>query len=93
MRRSNFNARYAQFRSEIRKKRIEAKLTQKTLAARLERPQSFVAKYEGGERRLDLPEFIDVADAIGFDPAEFIRALRAAGDDGARNELNQTRSS
>ena len=55
--------------------RLAAKLTQEHLAARLDRPQSFVAKYEGGERRLDVVEFMEVAEAIGFDPAEFIRRL------------------
>ena len=52
--------------------RIAADLTQAQLAARLDRPQSFVAKYEGGERRLDVIEFMEVAEAIGFDPADFI---------------------
>ena len=61
--------------------RIEADLTQAHVAARLERPQSFVAKYEGGERRLDVIEFLEVAEAIGFDPTEFIRRLRLPDDD------------
>lgn len=77
----------------MRKKRIEAKLTQKTLAARLERPQSFVAKYEGGERRLDLLEFIDVADAIGFDPADFVAEFRALGSDEEPHAPKRTDSS
>ena len=38
--------------------RKQAGITQTQLAARLKRPQSFVAKYEGGERRLDVIEFI-----------------------------------
>ena len=67
----------------MKRRRFEANLTQKTLSARLKRPQSFVAKYESGERRLDVMEFIEVADAIGFDPAVFIRELRAFGDDAA----------
>ena len=67
----------------MKRRRIKANLTQKTLSMRLNRPQSFVAKYEIGERRLDLMEFIEVADAIGFDPAEFLTKLRASCDDGA----------
>ena len=61
--------------------RVAAKLTQTDLAARLDRPQSFVAKYEGGERRLDVIEFMEVAEAIGFDPAEFIRRLGSSDDE------------
>lgn len=61
--------------------RIAANLTQAHLAARLNRPQSFVAKYEGGERRLDVIEFMEVAEAIGFDPAEFIGRFDVGDDD------------
>ena len=56
-------------------KRKEARLTQTVLAQRLSKPPSYVAKYELGERRLDLLEFLDVAAAIGFDPGELIRSL------------------
>ncbi|MGE0769303.1 MAG: XRE family transcriptional regulator, partial [Hyphomicrobiaceae bacterium] len=38
-------------------------------------PQSFVAKVEGGERRLDVLEFLDVVDAIGADPVRTLRTL------------------
>ena len=38
--------------------RKSAGLTQQALARRLVRPQSFVAKYEGGEQRLDVVEFV-----------------------------------
>ena len=43
-------------------------LTQQKLAESLGKPQSFVAKYEGGERRLDVIEFVRIARAIGTDP-------------------------
>jgi transcriptional regulator with XRE-family HTH domain len=56
--------------------RKEKGLTQTEVAARLKRPQSFVAKYEGGERRLDVIEFLDVAHALGADPQEIIASLR-----------------
>lgn len=48
--------------------RKSKRLTQAHLAEKLGRPQSFVAKYEGGERRLDVIEFIEVTQALGADP-------------------------
>jgi len=50
-------------------------LTQTDVARRLKRPQSFVAKYEGGERRLDVVEFIEVAEALDRDPCELLARL------------------
>ncbi len=55
--------------------RRKAGLTQQDVAIRLKRPQSFVAKIEGGERRLDVLEFIDFARAIDADPMKILRAL------------------
>ncbi|HEV2564325.1 MAG TPA: helix-turn-helix transcriptional regulator [Microvirga sp.] len=55
--------------------RRNAGLTQVEVAERLGKPQSFVAKYEGGERRLDVVEFIAVAQALGLDPKALIDRL------------------
>jgi transcriptional regulator with XRE-family HTH domain len=55
--------------------RRKAVLTQAEVSLRLKRPQSFVSKYERGERRLDLLEFGQVARAIGIDPVRFLRKL------------------
>jgi transcriptional regulator with XRE-family HTH domain len=55
--------------------RKSAKLNQQQVAERLERPQSFVAKYERGERRLDVVEFVKVARALDADPVKLLRAL------------------
>jgi DNA-binding transcriptional regulator YiaG len=55
--------------------RKSARLTQHELAKRLHKPQSFVAKYEGGERRIDVVEFVTVCQAIGADPAKLLKAL------------------
>ena len=55
--------------------RDKAGLTQQKLAKRLGTHQWFVAKYEGGERRLDLFEFIEVARATGADPVRILRTL------------------
>jgi transcriptional regulator with XRE-family HTH domain len=52
--------------------RRQTGMTQAELSAKLSRPQSFVAKYEGGERRLDVIEFVEVCRALGLDPAQFL---------------------
>lgn len=52
--------------------RLAAGLTQADVALRLGKPQSFVAKYEGGERRLDVVEFVQIAHALNVDPARLI---------------------
>lgn len=64
------------FRALMAQARDNAGLTQEKLAKRLGRPQSFVAKYERGERRLDVVEFLWVARALGADPIKILRALR-----------------
>lgn len=58
------------------KARKAAGLTQDDLAKRLKKPQSFVAKYEGGERRIDVVEFLAITQAIGADPLRIVRALQ-----------------
>jgi transcriptional regulator with XRE-family HTH domain len=55
--------------------RKQARLSQQDVAKRLGRPQSFVAKYEGGERRVDVIEFVAIARALGSDPVRLMRAL------------------
>jgi transcriptional regulator with XRE-family HTH domain len=57
------------------KARKTAGLTQQKLARRLKKPQSFVAKYERGERRLDVVEFVAITRAFGADPVQILRAL------------------
>ena len=59
--------------------RKAAGLTQHALARRLKRPQSFVAKYEGGERRVDVVEFIAIARALGADPLRLMTTLLSGG--------------
>ena len=49
------------------KARKDAGITQQELAETLGKPQSYVSKFETGERRLDIIEFLAVTDAIGVD--------------------------
>ena len=59
--------------------RKAAGLTPHALALRLKKPQSFVAKYEGGERRLDVVEFVTIARALGADPLKLMTTLLSGG--------------
>ena len=68
--------------------RKAAGLTQHALAVRLKKPQSFVAKYEGGERRIDVVEFIAIAHALGADPLKLMATLLG----GAKGKSPRTRS-
>lgn len=52
---------YKQFLELLRKARTEASLTQVEVARQLGRPQSFIAKCESGERRLDVVELATLA--------------------------------
>lgn len=57
--------------------RHAAGLSQQQLAEKLGRHQSFVAKYEGGERRIDLVELLYIAKLLGFDDKRLVQAVKA----------------
>nr|WP_272912635.1 helix-turn-helix transcriptional regulator [Pseudomonas syringae] len=57
--------------------RNAAGMTQKELAVRLGRPQSFVSKTENAERRLDVIEFMDVCRGLGADPYALLIKLES----------------
>ncbi|MEJ7743119.1 MAG: helix-turn-helix transcriptional regulator [Nocardioidaceae bacterium] len=65
MEKSIYSAEYQRLCSLLRQLRHEAGLTQVQVAARLGVPQSFVSKYESGERRLDVVELGHVAGVLG----------------------------
>ena len=75
---SIFTERYDRFRLSLIEARNAKDLTQVELAKKLKRPQSFVSKYERGERRLDVVEFFEVARALGMDPIVFLKELYGA---------------
>ncbi|MER8862428.1 helix-turn-helix domain-containing protein [Mesorhizobium sp. M0751] len=57
------------------KKREAAGLTQVELATRLGQYQSFVARLESGQRRVDVVEFINLAEILGFSAPSAIKKL------------------
>ncbi len=69
----------------LRQIRLEAGLTQAELARRLGRPQTFVSKYELGERRLDLLQLRQICRAVGLTLGGFVarleELLRVGGGD------------
>lgn len=51
-------------------------LTQAELAEALGKPQSFVAKYENGERRIDVIEFVDITSALGVPTSDLLARIK-----------------
>jgi transcriptional regulator with XRE-family HTH domain len=76
LRKSLGSARHKALIDLLIQKREAAGMTQAGLAARLGEYQSFVARLESGQRRIDVVEFLEIAEAIGFDPAKAIPALK-----------------
>jgi transcriptional regulator with XRE-family HTH domain len=72
---SIYSEEYQQLCTLLRTLRREAGLTQAEVAKRLDVPQSFVSKYESGERRLDVIELRHVAEAIGTDLERVVSRL------------------
>jgi transcriptional regulator with XRE-family HTH domain len=65
----------ARLQALLREVRNDAGLRQADLAERLGQPQSFVSKYESGERRLDILELRQVCEILGIPLHDFIRRL------------------
>ena len=57
----------------LREVRQQGDLTQLQLAEMLGKPQSYVSKYESGERRLDLPEIEIICQAVDVELTDFVR--------------------
>lgn len=67
--------RYVQFIELLTKARTDAQVTQIALANRLAKPQSFVAKVENLDRRIDVVELADWLRALDVEPHEFASKL------------------
>lgn len=60
--------------------RTKAGLTQRDLAARIQRGQSVIGKIENGMRNINVIEFIEVARALEIDPAKLLKTVIQAAD-------------
>jgi transcriptional regulator with XRE-family HTH domain len=63
----------------LREMRLEAGLNQVELAERLGADQSFVSRYERGERRLDLVELDEICTACGIRVENLVRRYAGKG--------------
>ena len=59
----------------LKKLRTQKSITQLQLANELGKPQSFISKYESGERKLDVIEFIQVCNALGESASAIIQQI------------------
>ena len=73
MSKSIYNEEYRKLIDALKSARNAAGLTQQQVADALGKPQSFVAKVEGYERRLDVIEFWRISALLGIDPIELLK--------------------
>jgi transcriptional regulator with XRE-family HTH domain len=78
MAKSNFSKEYKALRELLRQERIERGMTQTELSSALGMPQSFVSKYEMGERRLDFVEVDRICAELGIPLASFVGLYQEA---------------
>jgi transcriptional regulator with XRE-family HTH domain len=83
MKYSNIETQRSKLYTLLKKSRRDKGIRQVELAEKLGVPQSFVSKYESGDRRLDVLELRQVCDAIGISLQEFIQKLE--------NSLNEAK--
>jgi transcriptional regulator with XRE-family HTH domain len=72
---SQHSDRYRKMCELLINSRRQGGLTQSELAQRLKKPQSYVSKYETGERRIDLIEFLEISEALDVKPTTILRRL------------------
>lgn len=67
---------YIALRHALIQAREAAGLTQVQVAQRIGRAQSFVSKYELGERRLDVVEYVRVCACLNVKPEEILKKIK-----------------
>lgn len=72
---SVYSIEYQMVIKALREARVAGHITQEELGKALGRPQSFIAKVENGERRLDIVEFVHLCRFVGIDPVSIINKL------------------
>lgn len=76
MKKSIFTEKYKFFCEALIDARLRSGLTQQELSKKIGRPQSYVSKYEVGERRLDIVEFLEIASVLSITPNAIIKKIK-----------------
>ncbi len=69
---------YEGFQNALVAARQKKELTQVEVASRLRKPQSYVSKYESGERSLDVIEFLEVCRALSISACDILKMVDGA---------------
>lgn len=75
MSKSIYDKSYRELVDALKMARKDAGITQQQVADALGKPQSYVAKVEGFERRLDVIEFIEFARCISWNPFPMLQKI------------------
>jgi len=75
VKKASFSSEYKLFCRLLREARLNAGFSQGEVAKQLNRPQSYVSKYESGECRLDVIEFMRVATVLKVAPEDLVKKL------------------
>lgn len=70
-----YQERYNQLIHDLILVRKHANLTQSEVAKKLNKPQSYIAKIEGKDRKLDILEFIELCEVLDVQPSLLIREI------------------
>lgn len=81
MKKSIWDDSYIKLREELKDIRLRADLTQIQLSEALGKPQSYVSKYEIGDRNLDFIEVINVCNACNIKPEDFVAKFISSNTD------------
>ena len=73
----DFDEQYDRFCRLLVKFRKKAGVSQEVVAEKLNRRQAYISKCERGTRRMNFIEFIEMAEAVGYDPCTFIKEFRS----------------
>lgn len=72
---SVYSEEYQRVITALKNARKARGITQAQLAEALGKPQSFIAKVENGERRLDVVEFVHLARLVGVEVGEILSGV------------------